>query len=113
MTLRERDSSFKKNHNDSLPHSSGTPQRTEASIVENELSEVADMIKWPRMPEMEEFEAMAERLIIAGFYEWGELMDTSAAERTQHYDVAAKGYPGRERLMRDMLDYTAPPALAG
>ena len=59
MTSRGKDCSLKSNQDDSLPHVSGTQQRTGASILEDELYEIVYVIKWPRVPEMREFEAAA------------------------------------------------------
>ena len=106
MTSGEKESIFK---NGSLVHSSATPQREGAAILADELSEVPDVIKWPRTPELKEFEAKAEHIFIVGHYGMGELIEpsptrqwhyTSAAERTQLDEMRADEKPGRARLMR-------------
>ena len=68
------------------------------------------MINWPRKPELEEFEAMADRIIAAGYYRMEELMDTPAAERPRLYKTLADVHPGWARLLRKMLDAEAPSA---
>ena len=45
----------------------------------DELSRVADTIKWPRAPEMGKVEKMAELAAAAGCCFLGDLLDTSVA----------------------------------
>ena len=74
-------------------------------ILADELSEVADMINWPRMLELKEFES--------GYYGTDELMDTSAAEGAQLCEISGDIRPGWAPVMRKMLDPKAPPAETG
>ena len=79
MALRGGESSIRDNQNDTLSNSSATPFYTGAAIAADELSKVADVINWWRMPEQIAFEAMADQTTILGYYGEDELMDTSAA----------------------------------
>ena len=54
------------------------------------------------------FEAMAERVIVAGYFGLEELMGATAAERTQFYKMLVGEKPGWARLMRKMLDRSSP-----
>ena len=82
----------------------------DATILEDRLSKVADVINWARMPELEEFEAMAGRVMISGYYGTEELMDTSASGRTQLYKISADVTSGRACLVRKLLNPGALPA---
>ena len=113
MASWESESSFKDDQNDSLPHSSATLYRKEAAILADEQSKVADVIRWPRMPELEEFEAMAEHIIRGSYYGTGRLLDTSAGQRSQ-LKMPAGEKPVWARLLGwALLDYKSPPAEAG
>ena len=65
------------------PAASPTQFRSDAVSLADELSKAADMINWPRMPELKEFKATAGRIIAAGYCGVEELMDTPVAERPQ------------------------------
>ena len=65
MTSRGKESGPKNKRRDSFPHSSATPQRTEAAILADEVPGVAVAIQWPRMPEPKQFGATAEHFVIA------------------------------------------------
>ena len=53
---------------DALPSTSQTPLRSDASLLADELAKSAGQIGWPRMPELKEFEQMADMIISAGLY---------------------------------------------
>ena len=67
MALREGDSSTGGKRNDTSPASSATSMRASAAIFVNGRSKSADIVNWPKVPELEEFEAMADRIFVAGF----------------------------------------------
>ena len=95
---------------DMLPSTSPTPQRrSDASIMADDLSQLAERINWPRLPELKEFEQMAELILSSGYYSSEELADTSPTERHQLYKLLAEGRPGWSRLLRKILDAKAPP----
>lgn len=50
---------------------------------------------------------MADVVISAGYYNFEELADTSAADRAQLYKIPASGRAGWARLLRNMLDSEA------
>ena len=102
---------MEEHQNDMLP-SSPTQIRSDAVIVAGELSKPADMIKCPRTPEPQEFEATAGHFIAAGNFGMEELVDTSAAERRRFYETLADHKPRLARLPRKMLDAKAPPTEA-
>ena len=56
------------------------------------------------MPELGEFEAMADPIFVAGFYEMEEVVDTSASERRQLYRTLAYQKPAWAPLSRKMFD---------
>ena len=93
-----------------MPHSSATPSRTDATILADELPEVADLIKWSRVAELKEFGAMADRIIGSGYYGIDQHMGASPAERTPSYKVLAGAKPAWAHLMRKTLDSRSPPA---
>ena len=95
---------------DVLPSPPHAPLRSDAAILANGLSESADDIKWPRAPELREFAQMADVIISAGHYNFGELADAFTAERAQLYKILADGGAGRARLLRKMLNARSPPA---
>ena len=70
---------------DRLPSTSPTPRRSDAAIMADDLSQLAERINWPRLPELKEFEQMAELILSAGYYSSEELADTSPTERQQLY----------------------------
>ena len=98
MTSRGRDGSVKNYQNDTLPHSSATPLRTDAAILADEVSKVSDLIKWTRMTELTESEAMADHMSIAAYYGMAELMGPPGAEGTQLYKMQADENPKNVRL---------------
>ena len=68
------------------------------------------MINWPGVPELEEFEATADHIIIAGYYGTGGLTATSGTERAQPYEMLADEMRRWARMVRKMLDSVGPPA---
>ena len=66
MPSKGREGSMKEHQNDMLPSTSPTQFRSDAVIFVGELSAVADVINWPRIPELRESEATAKRIIVAG-----------------------------------------------
>ena len=94
---------------DMLPSTSPTTRRSDAAIMADELSQLAERINWPRLPELKEFEQMAELILSAGYYSSEELADTSPTERQQLYKLLAEGRPGWSRLLRKILGAKAPP----
>ena len=95
---------------DVLPSSPQTPRRSDAAILADELAKSAERIKWPRLPELKEFEQMAGTILSAGYYSSEELADTSTAERTQLYKILSDGRAGWARLLRKILGAKSPPA---
>ena len=75
----------------------------------DDLSQLAEQINWPRLPELKGFEQMAEILLSAGYYSADELADASWTERQQLYKLLAEGRPGWARLLCKILDARAPP----
>ena len=65
------------------------------------------------MPDLKEFEAMADHIIAAGFYSTGEMIGTTNAERAQLCMIMAEGRAGCARLIRKMLGAEAPRTEAG
>ena len=94
---------------DVLPDTSLTPFRTDEAMLADAPSDAADLIKWPRAPELWEFEKMASLITPAAYFTRGELIDTSSAARTHLYEALADGRPGWAPLMRQMLGAKAPP----
>ena len=94
---------------DVLPSTSPTPRRSDAAIMADDLSQLAERINWPRLPELKEFEQMAELILSAGYYSADELADTSSTERQHMYKLLAEGRPGWPRLLRKILGAKAPP----
>ena len=92
-----------------LPSTSPTPRRSDAAIMADDLSQLAERINWPRLPELKEFEQTAELILSAGYYSSEELADTSPTERQQLYKLLAEGRPGWSRLLRKILGAKAPP----
>ena len=76
-----------------LPSTSPTPRRSDAAIMADDLSQLAERINWPRLPELKEFEQMAETILSAGYYSSDELADTSSTDRRQLYKLLAEGRP--------------------
>ena len=93
---------------DVLPPTSPTPLRSYAAILADELSRSADNIKWPRMPELREFEQTAGIIMSAGCYNFEELADARTAERAQMHKILFEGRAGRPRVFRKMLDTKSP-----
>ena len=52
---------------------------------------------------------MADAIISAGYYNFGELAGTSTAERAQLREILAGGRAGWARLLRKMIDAKTPP----
>ena len=52
---------------DMLPSTSPTPRRSDAAVMADDLSQLAERINWPRLPELKEFEQMAELILSAGY----------------------------------------------
>ena len=96
--------------NDTVPTTSPTLFRSVPVILADELSEDAGMINCPHAPELKEVEAMADRIIAAGFFGMGELLDTSTSEQPRLYKTSSKRKPGRARLLLKMLEAEAPRA---
>ena len=94
---------------DALLSTSRTPIRSGASILADELSNTAGNIKWPRTPGLGVFEHMADMIISAGYYNFEELADTSAAERAQLYEILAGSRAGWVRLLQKMRESKAHP----
>ena len=80
---KESSTRLKPNQPDVMPETSQPPSRSHSLFLADELSSAAELIKWPRMPELREFEQMADLIIAPGYYGMGELMDTSTSERDQ------------------------------
>ena len=97
------------NQPDVLPDTSQMPFRADEAVLADELSNTADPIKWPRMPEIREFGQTASLITAACYYTADELADTCPAERTQPYRPSADGRLGWARLTRKMLGAKAPP----
>ena len=83
-----------------LPSTSPTQLRSNAVILAEELSKAADLIRWPRMSELKEFEAITDHIIAAGYYETAKLMDTPAADRAQLFNISPGGEAGWARLLQ-------------
>ena len=113
MTSRGLDSSVKDTENDMLPTTSPTLHRPDAVILADELPKAADMINWPRMPELKESEKTAGHIAVARYCGAEEPMDTSAPERPQLRKSVAWRKPGWALLLRKMLDAKAPPTETG
>ena len=79
-------------------------------MLADELAKSAEQINWPRLPELKEFEQMAEMVLSAGYYSPEELADASSAERAQLYKILSGGRAGWARLLRKILDATLPAA---
>ena len=47
------------NQPDVSPGTSQTPSRANEAMLADELSNIGDLVKWPRAPELREFEQMA------------------------------------------------------
>ena len=62
---------------DMLPSTSPTPRRSDAAVMADGLSQLAERINWPRLFELKEFEQMAELILPAGYYSSEELADAS------------------------------------
>ena len=61
--------------------------------VANEISKVADKLRWFKRPELSEIERMAEICTISVYYCLEEVMDTSAAESEPLYKSRANERP--------------------
>ena len=106
---RAQDAERPKDSADVLPSPPLTPRRSDAAILADELAKSAEQINWPRLPELKEFEQMAETILSAGYYSSEELADTSTAERTQLYKILSDGRAGWARLLRKILGAKSPP----
>ena len=95
-----------------LPPTSPAHFRADAVILAGELSEAADLLNWPRIPELRKFEARADNIIPAGYYGAGDLVGTSDADRAQLFKISYEGKAGWSRLLRKMPDAEAPPTNA-
>ena len=82
------------NQPDVSPGTSQTPSRANEAMLADELSNIGDLVKWPRAPELREFEQMASLITASGCYFTGESTGASSAERTQLYEDSADGRPG-------------------
>ena len=91
---------MKEQQNDMLPSTSPTQFRSDAVIFVGELSAVADVINWPRIPELKESEATAERFIVAGHNYREELLDTSSGRTAAGPGAAIAKDDRRERSTR-------------
>ena len=80
---KEKETLMRHNPPAAPPSTSQTPYRSDAALLKDELSKAADSIKWPRMPELREFEQMAHPAIAAGHYGLEERMDSSASGRAR------------------------------
>ena len=60
------------------PDTSRPPLRSDGVSIVGELSAAADLIRWPRAPELRESEQMAELISAAGYENGEEPMDASA-----------------------------------
>ena len=61
------------------------------------------------MPDLKEFEAMADHIIAAGFF-WAEgFIGAPNAKRAQHVKISAEGGAGWARLLRKVLGAKALP----
>ena len=109
MSFNREPNKRKSDSADVLPSTSPTPRRSDAAIMADDLSQLAERINWPRLPELKEFEQMAELILSAGYYSSEELADTSPTERQQLYKLLADGRPGWSRLLRKILGAKAPP----
>ena len=94
---------------DMLPSTSPTPRRSDGAIMADDLFRLAGQINWPRLPELKEFEQMAELILSMGYYSADELADTSSPGRQQIYKFLSEGRPGWARLLRKILGSKAPP----
>ena len=83
MSFKERECSTKKYRNDVLPCRSPTQLRSGAVILAAEFARAADLINWPRVPGLKEFEAMADHMIAASYYGTEEFIGTSNADSAQ------------------------------
>ena len=104
---------MKERRNKMLPPTSPTRFRSDSALLADELSKAAEMIYWPRMPELKEYEAVADQMIIAGHCGLEGLMDISSSERPQLYGTLAERKPGWARRWREMPDAKAPPMETG
>ena len=68
MSGKEREFSLEELRNDMLPFTSPTQFRSDAVSRAEELSKAADLIDWPRAPDLKDFEATAGRIFAAGFF---------------------------------------------
>ena len=100
------------NSADVLPSSSPTPRRSDAAILADELAKSAGQINWPRLPELKEFEQVAEMIRFAVYYFSEEPADTWTAERNQLYKILSDGRAGWARHLRKILGSKAPPTEA-
>ena len=93
MTARSKESKLRDRQNAVPPTTSPTPQRNDATILADRISKTLGEIRWPRMPEMKEFEATGERMLVAGYFSAGEMVDTSSYEGAQLYGVLSGEKP--------------------
>ena len=98
------------NQSDVLTEPPQTPFRSDEVPLADESSGAAGLIKWPRAPELHEFEQSGGLISAVGYFSMGDLTDASAAERVQLRKALPDGRPGRARLLRKMRDAAAPPA---
>ena len=92
------------NTHNMLSTSSSDALRSDVFSLADELSRVADTIKWPRAPEMGEVEKMAELATAADCYSLGDLLDISVAERTHLQNLLLTMKGSLARAMREILD---------
>ena len=83
MTARGKESSLRDRRKDGPQKTLRTPKRDDASILAGERPKTAVEMHRPRMPEVKEFVATAEKMLVAGFFRMDEMVDTSSYERAQ------------------------------
>ena len=67
MTSQREPNKLPSDSSDRLPTSPTAPRRSDAAIMADDLSQLAERINWPRLPELKEFEQMAELILSAGY----------------------------------------------
>ena len=86
-----------------LPSASDTANLDLFSLAD-ELSRVADAVKWPRLTEMEQVEKIAEVATAAGECALDGLLDTSATERGHLYHLLLPSKGSWARALRKILE---------
>ena len=80
-----------------VPEAAQIPFRSVGVLLADELSNAADLIKWPRMPELREFEQMAGLIAAAGQHTAGERTGASAPGPARFYKAPADGCEERAK----------------